>query len=468
MTAAAPSAAAPAAAADEPRLKLSLIAGYGVSELGKGVFIASLQLVWLYYLTDVVGIPPATAGLIMLAPLVWDGIVDPFIGFLADRTRTPWGKYRPYLLFGAPIASLLMVAVFFRPSLSEQGAILFALAGAVLFRTAYAFIDVPHNALLAATTRKSRERATLAGAKMVFGGIAGTAVSIAIMPILQGASPGEEASRFFIAAAAGGVLATAAIYVCVYTFRDIDNARTAAAGDGHRIELRDFAAVLKGNVPLYIVFGVWVAAILTVPTFSKSLLYFAKYDLKDPAWGGFALTVMHVGQFGSIPLWAWLAHKLPKARLVQVAFGLSIVVLGVLLVADVRDTTALNVLVFLEGASIGGSFGVAMAMVPDLVEYGEWKTGRRVEAGVFGFHTFAVKVGNGIGVGLFGILLGQVGFVANTEQTPETLHGLRVLMTAMPMAGGVAAILALFFYPLDHETHARMTAEIAARRGEAA
>lgn len=435
---------------------------YGASAYGKGLFIAGMQFVWLFFMTDVLEIPPAIAGLILLVPLVWDGVVDPLIGYLADRTRTRWGKYRPYLIFASPVVAVFFALAFVRPPFGPEATIAWAFVTGMLFRSAYAAIEVPHNAIMALGTRDSKLRATLAGLKVLFNGLAGLTVALAIAPILKGANVDAEAQGFFVAAAVGGAVAVPLMWLCAAVFRDVDRPTSTDAAPPVT-SLRSYVGGLVGDRSVFIVFGVWIVTMMTLPTFSKSLIYFAKYDLGDETWASTALVTMTVGQTLAAPLFAWLAQRFEKARLAQIGQALSVVVLMVLLTTHSTDRIFLGVLVALEGVAIGGSMSIALSMVPDLVEANELRTGRRVEAGVFGAFMLSNKVAQGLGIGLFGVLLGASGYVANVAQSEETLRSMRMIMTVLPIVGSLAAIAILAFYKLNYAEHRRVSEAIAAR-----
>ena len=170
---------APAAKSTEQvsadRLPLGRVLGYGIGDFGFNFYWFSLQLFLAYYYTDVLGLRAEVAGLVIFLCLTWDGLVDPAIGVLANRTRTRWGKYRPYLLFGSvPLA--ISFALMFAPVGFEGAALIaYAFATQILFRTMYGLVNIPYRALMATMTRDSMQRNWLAGARMVWAFL-GTAV----------------------------------------------------------------------------------------------------------------------------------------------------------------------------------------------------------------------------------------------------------------------------------------------------
>ena len=107
-------------------LSVTRMLGYGIGDFGFNLYWSTLSLFVLYYYTDVIGIPARTAGLIILIALVWDGITDPLMGYLAERTRTRWGSYRPYLLFGGPPLAASLMLMFYKPDMAGAALVLYA------------------------------------------------------------------------------------------------------------------------------------------------------------------------------------------------------------------------------------------------------------------------------------------------------------------------------------------------------
>ncbi|MCP5433643.1 MAG: MFS transporter [Alphaproteobacteria bacterium] len=452
------------AAPGDGRLSWVQRIAFGGADLGKNMFWSSMTMFWLFFLTDVLEIPPATAGLIFLIPLVWDGITDPAMGYIADRTYTRWGKYRPYLLFGAPVCALTFLLVFFKPPLGPTGTVYFALAAGLLFRTAYTVIDTPHNALMARATSSSHERSLLAGSRMFFAAMAALVISLAVYPVLMGEGAAEEAERFLVFAAAGGAVCVTMVWFCFFAFRGTDVARRGDPNQPPPPSIGDIAHMLASNHMLWIVFAATAVGVMLLPLFGKTLIYFAKYNLGDDKWASVGLTAFSLGAALSIPAWVLLSHRIGKSRALQASAALTVLMLLIFYFNPSTDRTLLMSLLLVQGF-LGGGFNVLVwAMAPDLVEYGEWKTGKRVEAGVFGFFTLSVKVAVGVGGSLLGFLLGAIGFVANRPQSPEVLANIKLIMCAVPIAGAAIVFVLLFFYKLDHAMHRRITEELAARR----
>jgi GPH family glycoside/pentoside/hexuronide:cation symporter len=161
--------------ASADRIPLPRVLGYGIGDFGFNFSWFSLQLFLTYYYTDVLGLHGAVAGMISFVCLTWDGLVDPAIGILANRTRTRWGKYRPYLLFGSIPLAVSFALMFAPTGLAGAALIAYAFATQILFRTMYGLVNIPYSALMATMTRDSMQRNWLAGTRMIFAFL-GTAV----------------------------------------------------------------------------------------------------------------------------------------------------------------------------------------------------------------------------------------------------------------------------------------------------
>ena len=159
---------------DAKKVSRMTIVGYGSGDFGFNLYFAGLNLYLLYYYTDVLNIDPALAGLIIMLPVIWDGVSDPLMGWIVTRTRSRFGKFRPFILFGAPLMGFSFVGMFAAPIWFPDQVIIACLVTHTLFRSAYTVASVPNSSLAAALTHNSQERGTMAGFRMMaamFGGI---------------------------------------------------------------------------------------------------------------------------------------------------------------------------------------------------------------------------------------------------------------------------------------------------------
>lgn len=437
------------------RLSLRGKLGFTMGEYASNLYWQSVSLFLLFFYTDAVGLPAATAGLIYMIASIFDGATDPLMGMIADRTRTRWGRYRPYLLFGAVPLGLSFVLLYYRPPLEGLALAGWMLIAHMVFRLAYTAVSIPYTSLNARVTESSGERSTLAGFRMIFATLAGLTVAALTQPVVDLADGGRgPAHGFMVAAAIFAVVATVVYPLVFLTVREPPERDV-----GPPLSLREQWTAVLGNRAFCIVMAGISMGLICSAVLGKSVLYYFKYYLNDPAAAKVVLPLLAGVGLVIIPAWIVVSRRVGKraAWLITTCWNLA----GLLFFALVDIRSAPLMMAFLVYMQVGG-LGAAMtfwSMLPDTVEYGEWRTGLRAEAFIFGLAQFFLKAALGLGAGLFGWALGAVGYVPNQPQTPETLAGLKTIMVVLPMIGVAGAGLAMWFYPLrrgDHEAIVRV------------
>ncbi|HEX7850652.1 MAG TPA: MFS transporter, partial [Sphingomonas sp.] len=165
------------------RLGVSRVIGFTVGDFAFNLYWQSISLYLLFFYTDAVGLSAGAAGLIYMIASIFDATIDPLMGAIADRTRTRWGRYRPYLLFGGPFVGIAFVLLYYKPALAGSSLAAWMLATHVLFRIAYTLVSIPYTAMSARITPNSGERGSIAGARIIFATLAGLTVAITTQPL---------------------------------------------------------------------------------------------------------------------------------------------------------------------------------------------------------------------------------------------------------------------------------------------
>ena len=432
----------------EPLPKGRIVA-FGFGDFGFNLFYTGLNLYLLYYYTDVLRIAPATAGLIFMLPVIWDAVTDPVMGAIASRTRSRWGKYRPYILFGGPIMALSFVGMFAAPLLFSGAVVAASLVSHILFRTAYTVVSIPYSTLMATMTSDGSERASLAGARMVCAVAGGVLTAFATLELAKGLGDGDLAQGFVWTACVFAALATLIMLILFATTREtLDPTRDTAQPSA-----RDTLRYLKRNTAFWIVFVAVFFGALGSSIGSKALVYYVTYVVSRPDGVSGLLSASLLITGASVPLWAWLAHRWSKRDL-WVAGGIgSMICNAVLLILAPEDYAVLFALICLAGFYNGAFITMFWAMLPDTVEFGQWRSGVRDEGIVFGLNQLALKAASGIGVGMLGVLLGTIGYETGVAQSAETLFGLKWLAFGIPLAAAIAAVLTISRSPLTKKRH---------------
>lgn len=431
--------------------------GYASANYGKSLLWTSTEFFLLFFLTDIMGLSPAFAGMILLVSLIWDGITDPLMGFAADRLRHRLKGYSPYLFYGGPITVFFFVLLFYKPPLVTEYLGAYALIIGLLFRSFYSIIDVPHNSMMASLTRDSRERSTLASLRMLFSSIGGMTVSLGLYTVLKSGQEAQETRNFLILAVIIAVFSVITFYLCWAATHDIEE--KAEQSTSVDMSIKEVLKAITQNIQLLTIFTLTAITCIATPIYAKTLIYYCKYALLHDDWSGVALLFMSGGQAVSLLFWTRLSHKNSKSSTLRLAHITLILALISFAAFPVSNLTHLNIISFLIGFSVGGVYMLNWAMMPDVIEYGEWQSGTRIEAGIIGLFTLINKVSLGVGAGLLGFFLASAGFKANAVQSSNFNTILKGAMFIIPIAGSLCCLAILPKYKLTHDYHKEISSK---------
>ena len=444
--------------ATSQRLSWGQKISYGSGDFAFNLYWQGISLYLFYFYTDVLGLPNALAGIIYAIGSFWDAGTDPIMGYLADRTRTRWGRYRPYLLFVPIPMALGYIMLLWHPSdMSVTSLGLVALIGQLIFRLLFTMASTPYSALMARMTSNSEDRAGMAGARMLFAYLGAFSVVVLAGGLLENADSDREA--FMSLAVISGILATAIFWICFAICREPPD-DDAQAPD---LTIKQSLVSLRQNTPFLVVFAAVVLMTTGTTVIGKTMIYFFEYQMGDRNGAQIALMAFGLTGLLVIPFWTFVTLKTSKRLVWMVgSFFLSLALLGFLVnPATSQNMVILNYIAMSIGA---GAFAITFwGMLPDTVEYGEWKTGHRVESMVFGFATFAQKSAVALSALILGVLLDVIGYQAGIVQSEETLSGLRMIIVFVPLAGVVTSVACIYFYPLSPQRHADIVAELQSR-----
>ena len=444
--------------ATSQRLSWGQKISYGSGDFAFNLYWQGISLYLFYFYTDVLGLPNALAGIIYAIGSFWDAGTDPIMGYLADRTRTRWGRYRPYLLFVPIPMALGYIMLLWHPSdMSVTSLGLVALIGQLIFRLLFTMASTPYSALMARMTSNSEDRAGMAGARMLFAYLGAFSVVALAGGLLENADSDREA--FMSLAVISGILATVIFWICFAICREPPEDDAQAPN----LTIKQSFISLRQNTPFLVVFAAVVLMTTGTTVIGKTMIYFFEYQMGDRNGAQIALMAFGLTGLLVIPFWTFVTLKTSKRLVWMVgSFFLSLALLGFLVnPATSQNMVILNYIAMSIGA---GAFAITFwGMLPDTVEYGEWKTGHRVESMVFGFATFAQKSAVALSALILGVLLDVIGYQAGIVQSEETLSGLRMIIVFVPLAGVVTSVACIYFYPLSPQRHADIVAELQSR-----
>lgn len=442
-----------------PRLSWGQKIGYGSGDFAMNLYWQGVSLYLFYFYTDVLGMPNAMAGMIYAIGSLWDAVTDPAMGYVAERTHTRWGRYRPYLLFTPIPLGLSYLLIFWHPGdVSITTMAVLALTGQFIFRLLFTMASTPYSSLMARMTQNADDRAGLAGARMLFAYAGGFTVVILTGAILEAVD--DDRMAFMMVALVSGVLATAVFWICFYVCREPEEGVDEVAAPS----LKDTFASMRANFPFLIVLASTLLMVCGTTIIGKTILYFFEYKMGDRNAGSQALMAFAAVGLIAIPFWTFITLKTSK-RFVWLA-GSAVTSVALLMLLANPATAVDMVIVNYMFISFGsGAFAVTFwGMLPDTVEYGEWRSGARVEATIFGLVTFAQKAAVALSAVLLGFLLDVIGYQAGELQSAETLSGLTLIIVFVPLTGIVASVAFMLFYPLSPQRHGEIVAALNDRK----
>lgn len=434
-------------------------AGYGIGDYAICLYWSGIGLYLLYFYTDVVGISPILAGWIYALGIGWDAITDPFMGYLAERTKTKMGSYRPFIYYGSIPLALSFVLLFWVPPFEGTVLFLFLILVNLIHRSCFTIVSVPYSSLTARITNDSNERTKLTTARMISASFGTLSMSALAFPLIAYFGGADEAFGFLWLAIISGLIAIALLSVTVYSVREkVDEIVTS--------NLPNFVSITKTvatNYPFWIVFGCILILGSTGVMFNKNLIYFVKYGLELHEYQGLILGVSSGASFLSLPFWAYLALKIGKRETWLISMTIAFIGLLLFFYYPIASLNELLILLALIGVGNGAGGVLFWSMLPDTVEYGEWKSGIRTESSLYGFMTFAQKSSIAVAALILGFLLSGIGFEPNQIQSEETISGMKFMMSWIPVCGIIISLVLMYFYPISTKFHGELLQRIKER-----
>ena len=427
--------------------------GYGVGDLGGNLFFTVVSFHLLIFFTDTVGLNPALTGLAFTVARLWDAVTDPLMGMISDRTRTRFGRRRPYLLAGAPLLLAGIAVLFVDPGFETQGA-LFAWVAIVyaLVNTAYTVAFIPYNSLTPELASGSDERTALNGYRMTFA-VVGTLIGAAGFPLLVSAlGPGVPGYG------RAGVITGAIVCVgLLATFLMVrEPPAPAQASQSARIGLQPVLQAL-GNRPFLLVLVPWTLHMVGISLVSPMVVFYFKYLHGDEGLSQIALGVLLVAAMAAIAVWVLIGRRLEK----RTCYNLGMIWFCLCLLAVAafgqRSVPLTLIIIGLAGLGLATHYVFPWSMLPDAIDAGAVASGGRRDEGVYyGLWTLLQKGGQALAPLLAGITLSVTGYVADAVQTPTAQTGIRLLVGPFPAVFFAAAVAVLSAYPITRAVHAKL------------
>lgn len=427
-------------------------AAFGIGAVGKDMVYALSASYVMYYYQDVLGLSATFVGLVLMAARVFDALNDPFMGVVVAKTRSRWGRFRPWLFSGTVLNAVVLYALFAAPHLEEAGMMVYFSVTYVLWGVTYTMMDIPYWSMIPAVTRTPADRENLSVVGRTCAGVGSALIAmftVLLVGVLGGSS---ERLGFRRVALIVSVLFVASEVLCCLFFRESSQVEMKTAGVKEM-----FTALFRNDQAMIVVASIVLINSALYLT-SNFVIYFFKYDFGGTGWKGSYTLFSTIGGgaqiLGMMVLYPLLRRKLSNTQVFTLSLVTGLGSYGLLLLICLLGFSRSLPLLCVPGVLIFACNGMLTVLttlfLSNSVDYGELKTGRREESVIFSMQTFVVKAASGVAVFLTGIGLDLIGLQGSTEdagpasaQGAGTLLGLRLMMTVLPMI--VLAVALILF-----------------------
>ncbi len=442
--------------------------GYGFGDSASSMFWKIFGMYSLFFYTDVFGITAAAAGTMFLVARLWDSFFDVFVGIMSDRTKTRWGKYRPYLLWFAIPFAVMGVITFYTPDFGQTGKLIYAYVTYSLMMIVYSLINVPYASLLGSITSNPIERNALSSYRMSFAFIGSFVTFMLLQPLVDfyaGHFGGETiiktAENSISTDPIGWVLGVGTIgIVCVVLFLlcfSWTKERVTQIETEENVSVKQDLKNLFHNTPWWILIGTGLAALLFNAIRDSVAIYYFRdyvqvnYKMEGTGWDMTTIYFL-VGQAANligVMAAPTISAKYGKKR----TYMISILMAGILSTGFYfipNNITLILILQFFTSIFAGYVLPLLWSMFADIVDHQELTTGRRATGLIFSSSSMSQKLGWAMGAALSGWILAIFNYNPQaSQQAVETIFGERLMISLFPAFCSLLAFIGMLFYPLS-------------------
>ena len=434
---------------DEGRLPIWRRVCYGFTDAGGNFTFSMISSYLTVFYTDVVGLSALAISMIMLIARIWDAVNDPMMGMIAEKTNSRWGRYRPYLLFAAPILAVFTIAAFYNPGLFGIRQVLYSGITYILSGMAYTAVGVASQALANVLTRNNQERMTLISYRGFISGIATLIVSATTMPIIlyfSGNGKTANGKGYLVAAVLFSILGTVCYWIAFAGTKEV-----IKPAQGEKIDLKASLKSAFQDVDIRKLLIGYLLYMCGVFGRVGIMVYMFMYVCENPNWMAVASVVMTFSMMAPNLVVPFLTKRFNKKSIMLASLFLGFLG-GVIMFFGGQ---IVNLPIICVGTAMfhgfGGAVGTtAFGLIAEIIDDMEVRTGSRADAIVLSITSFSVKLGNALAGSLGIVALSAVGYIANAKQSPATKIAMNGVINIAP---GVLFLLAMIPFAMIRMTN---------------
>ena len=432
------------------KMKLSEKISYGLAAVGKDmVYMLSASYI-LYYYQDILGVSAIAMGIILMAARVFDAFNDPIMGVIVAKTKTRWGKFRPWLLIGTTTNAVILYIMFAAPpALDGSGLVAYAAVTYILWGVTYTMMDIPFWSMIPAFTQSGKEREGLSAMARTCAGVGSAVITIITMICVHALGAGNERNGFQWFALIIAVLFIVFVLIACFCIKEKSTVDVESPSVGQM-----FKALLQNDQSVTVVITIVLINCALYIT-SNLLIYFFKYDIGGEDWQNIYTLFNAFGGGMQILSMMIIFPVLRKFMSTVKVFYLSMIMavigygtLCVLMFVKLPNIYLLFIPAFFVFVAFGLLTVLTTVFLANTVDYGELKNGRRDESVIFSMQTFVVKLASGVAAFIASVCLSvcnlsddTTAVVSEVANATSSVVGLRITMTVFPIVGLIIAVV---------------------------
>ncbi len=430
-------------------LSVRTLFDYNVPALGVGFMFFLVSLYLMKFATDELLIAPAAMGFIFGLSRIWDAITDPVAGYYSDRTNTAMGRRRPWMISSVPFIFFAFIMIWSPPAgLERSFSGVWMAAAVILFYSAMTAFNVPHNSLGAELSPNYHQRTRVFGVRHMVWNSGALLALVAMHQLIVGEDPRGDA--FYIAVMAG-TITTVLIFWMVFRVRE----RKDYQGRGEKNPVVAFSDVIKNKhaVLLLVVFFIENLGGATIAILTP---YISEYIILKPERTVFYILMYLIPSIISVPLWVSLSRKIGKKKTWLISMWITGLGFGGMFFLYPGADALISILAFVCGLGAASGAAVAPSIQSDVIDYDEYRTGKRKEGTYFSSWNLVFKTATGITFMITGFILSASGFVPNQEQTETAKFALLFLYAVFPFCCYISGAIIFSRFSLDEAEHMKI------------
>lgn len=427
---------------------------YGMGDVGcnfSWMFVGNFLMI---FYTDVFGIGMGAVATLMLVSRIWDAVNDPIIGALSDKTHTRWGRYRPWLLIGAPLTALVLVLTFWaHPDWSQTGKIIYMAVTYSILVLGYTCVNIPYGTLCGAMTQNIDERAKINTSRSVSAMVAIGIINIITIPLIGFFGGGNAQQGYLLTAVAYGIIFASCHIFCFAKTKEVVRVPVQ-----QKLPLKvQIRSVVRNKPYLLALLGQVLFGFVLYGRNADMLYYFTYVEGSAALFSLYSLAIIVPSVIGAgcFPLvFKWTSNKGWAASIF--ALGTGVTMIALYFYSPNVSPVPFYLFAALSQFFFSGFNTAIYAIIPDCVEYGEWITGVRNDGFQYAFISLGNKIGMALGTSMLALALGMAGYVSNAAQNETVLSIMRHAFSTIPGILWVVTAVALFFYKLNKRNYNRI------------